>query len=59
MSETYIIGAGIDASRAIENPNIPLGSPEIFNEVFNTNISGTGISVSPERALSIAQSFRR
>jgi HK97 family phage portal protein len=58
MSETYIIGAGIDASRAIENPNIPLGSPEIFNEVFNTNISGTGISVSPERALSIAPVFQ-
>ena len=58
MNETYIIGAGIDAKRAIENPNIPLGSPEVFNEIFNSNISGGGIAVSPERALSIAPVFQ-
>jgi len=58
MSETYIISAGIDAARAIENPNIPLGSPEVFNEIFNTNSSVTGISVSPEKALSIAPVFQ-
>ena len=58
MSETYIVGAGIDAKRAIENPNIPLGSPEVFNEIFNGNVSGGGISVSPERALAIAPVFQ-
>jgi HK97 family phage portal protein len=58
MSETYIVGAGIDAKRAIENPNIPLGSPEVFNEIFNSNISGGGIAVSPERALAIAPVFQ-
>ena len=58
MSETYFVGAGIDAKRAIENPNIPLGSPEVFNEIFNGNVSGGGIAVSPERALSIAPVFQ-
>tara|TARA_R110000737_G_scaffold352914_1_gene401024 strand:- start:1346 stop:3001 length:1656 start_codon:yes stop_codon:yes gene_type:complete len=58
MSETYIVGAGIDAKRAIENPNIPLGSPEVFNEIFNGDVGGGGISVSPERALSIAPVFQ-
>ena len=58
MNKTYIIGAGIDAKRAIENPNIPLGSPEVFNEIFNSNISGGGIAVSPERALAIAPVFQ-
>jgi HK97 family phage portal protein len=58
MTETYIVGAGIDAKRAIENPNIPLGSPEVFNEIFNGDVGGGGISVSPERALSIAPVFQ-
>ena len=43
-----------DESRSLENPNIPLGSPEVWNEVFGDYKADTGESVSPKRALGLA-----
>ena len=39
-------------TRALENPNIPLGSPLVWNEVFGDASTEAGEAVSPRRALS-------
>ena len=41
-------------ARALENPNIPLGSPEVWNEVFGDTSTEAGEAVSPKRALQYA-----
>jgi len=38
-------------ARALENPNIPLGSPAVWNEVFGDTGTEAGEAVSPSRAL--------
>ena len=39
-------------TRSMENPNIPLGSPQVWNEVFGDSGTEAGEAVSPRRALS-------
>ena len=57
MQQTYIINAGQD-TRAIENPNIPLSSPEIWNEVFGDQTTSSGITVNPQKSLTIGAVFQ-
>ena len=53
MADNMMIDTG-EESRSLENPNIPLGSPEVWNEVFGDMKSDTGETVSPKRALGLA-----
>lgn len=57
MQQTYIINPSHDV-RAIENPNIPLSSPEIWNEVFGDQTTSSGITVNPQKALTIGSVFQ-
>ena len=57
MQQTYIINPSHDV-RAIENPNIPLSSPEIWNEVFGDQSASSGITVNPQKSLTIASVFQ-
>jgi HK97 family phage portal protein len=43
-----------DEARSMENPNIPLGSPEVWNEVFGSDLADTGEAVNSKKALSLA-----
>tara|TARA_R100000152_G_C6782231_1_gene219187 strand:- start:12435 stop:14168 length:1734 start_codon:yes stop_codon:yes gene_type:complete len=55
---SYIIAPGIDATRAIENPNIPLSSPDVWQEVFGSTNTQSGISINPASSLTIAPVFQ-
>ena len=45
-------------NRSIENPNIPLNSPEVWNSVFGTSGTKSGIPITPSNALTIAPVFQ-
>jgi len=55
---SYIVAPGIDAKRAIENPNIPLSSPDVWQEVFGSTNTQSGISINPASSLTIAPVFQ-
>lgn len=47
------------AYRSLENPNLPLNDPQVWEEVFNESYgSETGINVSADRALMYAPFYR-
>ena len=45
-------------NRSIENPNITLNSPEVWNSVFGTSGTKSGIPITPSNALTIAPVFQ-
>ena len=53
MNESYIVNPGTDV-RALENPNIPLGSPEVFQQVFGEWRTDSGETITAQRALNFA-----
>lgn len=45
-------------NRSIENPNIPLNSPEVWNSIFGSTGTKSGIPVTPNNAMTIAPVFQ-
>ena len=45
-------------NRSIENPNIPLNSPEVWESIFGSTGTKSGIPITPNNALTIAPVFQ-
>ena len=57
MQQTYIVDPRFEL-RGIENPSVSLNNPKIWDQLYGTGGTNSGINITPESALGIGAVFQ-